>query len=274
MARGRFRRSRKERTLVVVDVRRTDTAKLADMFIQLQPNGDYELLTALRCAARGETLEQKKIAGVPAEKVEELADLMIGCEFGVIFYGVGLTMSRGKSRNIDAALSLVRDLNSRTKFTILPMRGHFNVTGANEVAAWLTGYAFGVDFSRGYPHYNPGDTTAVDLLRRGECDAVLAVASDPMAHFPANLTGRLFEVPVVTVDPHRSATVEISEVAIPASMVGVETGGTVYRMDGVPLECKKLIDPHQSLKSDEEILTSLLSRVKSLKEGLREEWNY
>lgn len=265
MARGRFRKSRNERTLIVVDVRRTDTAKLADLYIKLKPNSDYEFLSALRAAVRGEEIEQEEIAGVPLEKIEEMAELMIGCEFGALFYGVGLTMSLGKSRNIDAALSLVRDLNSKTKFTIIPMRGHFNVTGANEVTTWLSGYPFGVDYSHGYPYYNPGDTTAVDILRRDECDAVLVVASDPAAHFPASLIRKLLEMPVITIDPHRSATVEISEVAIPTAILGVEASGTIYRMDGVPLEAKRLVDPPSGLKSDVEILASLLDRIKTLR---------
>ncbi|MEM2123491.1 MAG: formylmethanofuran dehydrogenase subunit B, partial [Candidatus Bathyarchaeia archaeon] len=267
MARGRFRRSRRERTLIVVDVRRTDTAKLADLYIQVKPNSDYELLSALRAAVRGEEIEQEEVAGVPLEEIEKMAELMIGCEFGALFYGVGLTMSRGKSRNIDAALSLVRDLNSRTKFTILPMRGHFNVTGANEVTTWLSGYPFGVDYSRGYPYYNPGDTTAIDLLRRGECDAALVVASDPAAHFPASITRAFMEIPIITIDPLRSATVEISDVVIPTAILGVEASGTIYRMDGVPLEAKGLIRPPEGVKTDVEVLTSLLERVKILRRG-------
>jgi len=78
---GRFRRTRKDRKLIVVDVTRTDTAKLADRFVQVKPNGDYELLTALRAAARGEEIEQDSIAGVPVEVVEEIADMMVECEF-------------------------------------------------------------------------------------------------------------------------------------------------------------------------------------------------
>jgi formylmethanofuran dehydrogenase subunit B len=70
---GRFRRTRKDRKLIVVDVRKTDTAKLADRFIQVEPNGDYELLTALRTAVNGEEIEQDTIAGVRVETVEEIA---------------------------------------------------------------------------------------------------------------------------------------------------------------------------------------------------------
>lgn len=266
-AKGKFRRGRNERKLVVVDVRKTATAKLADLFIQVAPNQDYELLTALRMAVKGNEIYQDEVAGVPTEKVEELAELMIGCEFGVLFFGLGLTMSLGKSRNIDAALSLVRDLNERTKFLIMPMRGHYNVTGANEVMAWQTGFPFAIDFSRGYPTYNPGETSIVDILIRKECDAALIVGSDPVAHFPLKAAKHLAEIPLVTIDPHRTATSALSDVVIPTAITGIEAEGTVYRMDGVPLECKKLVEPPPGLKTDEEVLRGILNKVREIKGG-------
>ncbi|HID17601.1 TPA: formylmethanofuran dehydrogenase subunit B [Candidatus Bathyarchaeota archaeon] len=261
-SKGKFRKGRNERKLVVVDVRRTATARLADIFIQVTPNQDYELLTALRMAVRGNEIYQDEVAGIPMEKIEELAELMIGCEFGVLFFGLGLTMSLGKSRNIDAALSLVRDLNERTKFLIMPMRGHYNVTGANEVMAWQTGFPFAIDFSRGYPTYNPGETSIVDVLIRKECDAALIIGSDPVAHFPSQAAKHLAEIPLITIDPHRTATSALSDVVIPTAITGIEAEGTVYRMDGVPLECKKLVEPPPGLRTDEEILRGILRKVK------------
>ncbi|MEM2630091.1 MAG: formylmethanofuran dehydrogenase subunit B [Candidatus Bathyarchaeia archaeon] len=264
-SKGKFRKERKERKLIVVDVRRTATAKMADIFIQVAPNQDYELLSALRMAIKGEEIYLDEVAGVPVNKIEELADLMVSCEFGILFFGLGLTMSLGKSRNIDAALSLVRDLNEKTKFLIMPMRGHYNVTGANEAIAWQTGYPFAVDFSQGYPRYNPGETTIIDILNRGECDAALIIGSDPAAHFPVSATKHLTKIPVIIIDPHKNATTLISKVVIPTAITGIEAEGTVYRMDGVPLECKKLVEPPSGLKSDEEILTEILMSVKKLK---------
>ncbi|MEM4246284.1 MAG: formylmethanofuran dehydrogenase subunit B, partial [Candidatus Bathyarchaeia archaeon] len=261
-SKGRFRSSRSERTMVVVDVRRTDTAKLADIFIQARPNTDYELLTALRCAVNGEELEQEEVGGVPLEEIERLADLMTSSQFGIIFYGVGLTMSRGKARNLDAALSLVKDLNRRTKFLIMPMRGHFNVTGANEVIAWQTGYPFAVDFSRGFPYYNPGDTTFSDVLNRRECDAALIVGSDPIIHLPASTSRFLKSIPLITIDPHLTPTVQASQVAIPSTLVGIETEGTVYRMDVVPLKAKSILPPPPNVRSDMEILEMIIRSVK------------
>jgi len=267
MSKGRFRKERKARKLIVVDVRKTDTAKMADDFLQIEPNSDYELLCALRMAVRGDELEQDMIGGIPAERIEEIADMMIGCEFGIIFFGVGLTMTLGRHRNIDVALSLVRDLNARTKFLIMPMRGWYNVAGANQVSAWVTGYPYAVDFSQGYPRYNPGDTTVIDILTRKDCDAALVVASDPISNFPIEASKCLACIPTITIDPHPSATTLISDVVFPSAIVGVETGGVIYRMDGVAIRTKPVLTPPPGVKSDAEILHDILEQVKKLKQA-------
>jgi formylmethanofuran dehydrogenase subunit B len=263
-SKGRFRKTRKDRKLVVVDVRKTDTAKLADRFIQVQPNGDYELLTALRAAINGEEIEQDAIAGVPVETVEELADMMMECEFGALFFGLGLTMSVGKHRNAEAALALVRDLNYVTKFVTVPMRGWFNVTGANEVSTWQTGYPYAVDLTQGYPRFNPGDTSAIDAITRGEVDAALVVASDPVSHFPREAVKHLLRIPIIVLEPKITPTSEVAEVVIPSAIIGVETAGTIYRMDGVALEARKVIDPPVGVRSDVEILDAIIKRVKRM----------
>lgn len=255
------------RKLIVVDVRRTRSADVADYFLQVEPGKDFELLQALRLLVRYEELEVDEVAGVPVELLEDLADILIGCDFGIIFFGLGLTMSSGKHRNIDAALSLVRDLNQRTKFLIMPMRGHFNVTGANTVFTWQTGYPYAVDFSQGYPYYNPGETSVIDILRRGESDASLIVASDPVAHFPKTSVQHLVKNPLIVVDPLETPTSLMADVFIPSAFVGIEVEGTAYRMDHVPLPLKKVVDPPKGILSDEEILAKIIQRVRALQEG-------
>jgi formylmethanofuran dehydrogenase subunit B len=267
LSKGRYRPSRKSRTMVVVDVRKTDTAKLADQFIEVTPNGDYEFMCALRMAIRGDELEQDVIAGVPAKRIEELAELMISCQFGVLFFGLGLTATQGRHRNVDIALSLVRDLNARTKFLIFPMRGHFDITGACQVSSWTTGYPYAVDLSQGYPRYNPGDTTTIDILAREDCDAALVIAADAVSNFPVEATKNLAKVPVITIDPHLSPTALISEVVFPSTFVGIETGGVIYRMDGVALMTKPVVSPPPGVHSDVEILQDILSQVKKWKTG-------
>jgi len=180
-------------------------------------------------------------------------------------------MSSGKMRNVDAALSLTRDLNTRTKFVILAMRGHFNVTGADTVFTWQTGYPFAIDFSLGYPRYNPGETTAVDVLMRRESDASLVIASDPVANFPRKAVEHLVKNPLIVIDPHMNATSQLAAVVFPSTFVGIETEGTAYRMDHVPLPLKKIVNPPKGIISDEKILTSLLVEIRKMRTSKKAE---
>ncbi|HDJ05101.1 MAG TPA: formylmethanofuran dehydrogenase subunit B [Candidatus Bathyarchaeota archaeon] len=255
----------KERKVVVVDIRRTRTADLADHFIQVKPGKDYEVLQALRALIRDEELDVDEVGGVPVETLEELADLMIGCRLGIIFFGLGLTMSEGKLRNVDAAISLTRDLNRYTKFLIMPMRGHFNVTGANVVFTWQTGYPYAVDFSQGYPRYNPGETSVVDILLRGDSDAALVIASDPVATFPKAAVENLVKNPLIVITPDVTPTSLVADVVLPSTFVGIETSGTTYRMDHVPLPLKKVVEPPEGCVPDEELLRMILREVRAIK---------
>lgn len=56
------------------------------------------------------------------------------------------------------------------------MRGHYNVSGAGSVFTQITGFPYVLDFSGDYAYYNPGETTANDVLarkskKRGGCNA-------------------------------------------------------------------------------------------------------
>jgi formylmethanofuran dehydrogenase subunit B len=255
----------KKRKMVVVDVRKTRTAEAADYFLQVEPNKDYELLQAFRMLIRDEELDVDKVAGVPVEILEEVADIMVGCDLGVLFFGLGLTMSEGKLRNVDAALNLTRDLNNRTKFLIMPMRGHFNVTGADVVFTWQTGYPYAIDFSHGYPRYNPGETSVIDILCRNEADASLIIASDPVAHFPRMAAQNLVKNPLIAIDPEVTPTTLMADVVFPSAFVGIETEGTAYRMDHVPLPLKKIVDPPKTCLPDQEILQRILHKVRKLR---------
>jgi formylmethanofuran dehydrogenase subunit B len=255
----------KERKMIVVDVRRTRSADIADCFVQVEPNKDYEIFQAMRALLKEEEIQVDQVGGVPVEVLEDLVDVLVNCEFGVLFFGVGLTMSEGKLRNIEAGISLVRDLNQFTKFIIMPMRGHYNVTGANVVSTWQTGYPFAVDMAHGYPRYNPGETSVVDILSRGESDAALIVASDPVAHFPKEAVKNLVQKPLIVIDPEMNATSLMADVVFPCAIAGIETEGTAYRMDKVPLPLKKIVKPPRTCLADEEIVRRILREVRRIK---------
>jgi formylmethanofuran dehydrogenase subunit B len=219
--RGFFReKGQEDKTLIVIDVRKTDTAKLAKHFLQVKPNYDYELISAFRLAIKGQKVPDS-VGGIPREKIEEIAQKMKESHFVAIFFGLGVTMTGAKNRSIDNVLSLTRDLHEFTKCVIMPMRGHYNVAGSNEVSTWETGFPYAVDFSRGSPRYNPGETSVIEVVSREEIDAALIVASDPIAHFPKEVANRLMKVPIVAIDANESLTTDVASVVIPAAIAGI-----------------------------------------------------
>jgi formylmethanofuran dehydrogenase subunit B len=135
----------------------------------------------LRALAAGRNLDAAQVratTGVPLDAWQDLSARMKRAKFGVMFFGGGLAMTRGKHLNTEALLALVRDLNAFTRFVAKAMRGEGNVTGADNVLAWRTGFAFGVNLARGYPRFNPGEYTAKEVLARQEADVALIVQCD------------------------------------------------------------------------------------------------
>ncbi|MFX1278024.1 MAG: formylmethanofuran dehydrogenase subunit B [Promethearchaeota archaeon] len=264
--RGYFRKDgRNDRYIIVVDPRNTHTAQIADLFVQVNPSEDYELLNAIRAILRGTELDGKEVSGVPMEDVIALVNKLKSCKFGVIFFGMGLTQSLAHHRNIDAAICLVRELNDYTKFLLTPMRGHYNVAGANQVFSWQTGYSYSIDFSRGYPRYNPGEFSSVEVLIRDEVDASLIVASDPASNFPAASVKNMFKHPLISIEPHHTPTSVNADVILPPAIAGIECEGTAYRMDSVPLRLRKVKDAPGECLTDKEILERLIEVVKRKK---------
>ena len=259
---------KKDRYVVLVDVRKTPSAPVADQFVQVRPGRDFELLWALRARVRGKPVrgDIEAVTGVARDDLEELVERMKNCNYGVLFFGMGLTMTRGRHFNSGALLALATDLNRYTHFVAKPVRGHGNVTGADNVVSWQTGYPFGVNFNRGYPRFNPGEYTTVDVLARGDADAAMMIATDPASNFPKRAIAHLRRIPVISLDAKPTYTSRLARVAFMVATYGINTGGTVYRMDDVPITLRPAFA--SPFPSDEEVLRGIYSRLQELR-GVR-----
>ncbi|MFH0859635.1 MAG: formylmethanofuran dehydrogenase subunit B [Candidatus Altiarchaeota archaeon] len=265
--RGMYReQGRRDRKIIVIDTRKSTTAKLANFFYQIEPNSDFELISALRAIINGETLNVSEVAGLKLRDVEKLAEMLKKCQYGVAFIGLGLTHSGMKAYNIENLLELVKTLNDHTRFSVIPMRGHYNVAGFNEVLTWRTGYPFAVDFFRGYPRYNPGETSIIDLLREGEIDAMLSISADPVAHFPRKCVEHMAKIPLISIDVAPTPTTYMADLVIPGVISGFESDATYYRMDNVPLTARKFLkSPFEFTSSDEETLSKIYQEIRKVR---------
>ena len=261
--RGRF-----DRTVICVDPRRSITAENADLHIQLNPNTDYELLSALLTLLHGKRPHQtaEDVTGVSISEMEKMLDMMKSCNFGAIYVGLGIASSYGKHRNAEMAFNLVKELNSHTKFVIGALRGHCNVAGFNQIASYLYGFPFGLDFARGYPRYNPGEYTAVDVLRDRDVDAAFILSADLVSHFPAACSEYLAQIPVACIDIAPCPTTMLSDVVLPGVIDAMESDGTFYRLDDVPIYFQPFTSsPFSFTESNVDTMNQIFKRVKRIK---------
>ncbi len=201
--------------------------------------------------------------GQPLAVWQDLMDRMKAAEFGVIFFGMGLTMTRGKHANSEALLALTRDMNKYTRFVCKPNRGHGNVTGADNVVSWRTGYPFGVNLGRGYPRFNPGEYTAVGRAGPPRSRCGLDHRQRPDGQFQsagarASGVDSLHRARSQRDADHAAADRRLSLWPPTAST----SPGTVYRMDDVPIPLRPAFE--SPLPSDFDILSALEIRVQEL----------
>jgi len=247
--------------MVLVDIRETKSVKASDIFLQVRPGKDFELITILRAMIKDQQVSEQQIAetGLTIEQLKDFVSRMKGCRFGVIFFGMGLSMTRGKHMNSAALLTLAAEMNAFTKFVAMPMRGHGNVTGADVIMRWQTGYPFGISFNRGYPRYNPGEFSTVDVLVRGDTDCAFIIGADPGATMPQPAIAHLAKVPTIVLDPHVTHTSRLARVHITTAPAGISAPGTGYRMDEIPMPLRPAFK--SPYPTDEEVVRRIKESI-------------
>jgi formylmethanofuran dehydrogenase subunit B len=246
----RLRLPAPDRELIVIDERRTATAEQADTFVELPAERDVDALWRLRALVREAPIGEATDRDPP---LGELAARLRGCRNGAILHHV-----RGHVEALGLH-ALVRDLSRFAHVVALTLRHESNAVGAQDVLAWQTGYPAAVSFAAGYPRANPGELSAAAVLARGDADAALVVACDPLEHLPAAAAERLRAIPLVSVDTRDTATAGAARVAFTTAAPGVHRPGVAHRLDGVPVPLRAVLD--SSRPSDEEVLAAIAERV-------------
>lgn len=239
-----------ERNCIVIDVRKSSTAKLCpNYYFRVPPGGDAEFIGALMAV-----LEGKIPRFGDKKRMIELGTVLRKTEYGVIFPGLGLIYSL--QEKMDLLEALVAKLNEITTFKVVPMVGHYNMRGFNQLLLDETGFINRVAFKDGKARHGP-ENSVVEASK--SCDAALVIGSDPLSALPFKTAQRLAKVPMIAIDPRRSLTTDVAKVVIPTAVYGLEAGGSAIRMDGVKIEFEPFVK--SDLLTDEQILTRIKEAV-------------
>jgi formylmethanofuran dehydrogenase subunit B len=215
----------------------------------------------LRSLVRGIEPEPSSFTGAGQSALVDLAKRMQSCRCGVVFFGMGLAGSALGHRNVEALLRLVRDLNAFTRFHARRMRIYGDVTGADNVLCWQTGFPFSVNLSRGYPRFNPGEYSANEVLERGEADACLLVGSETVPQMSPRAQAFLRQIPTIALDHPTVASAIKPTIRFTTAVYGIHLPGTAYRMDEVPIPLRAVLPA--KYPSDADVLRRIRQRIDS-----------
>ncbi len=243
-----------------------------DFVIPVEPGRDFEIISMLRALVRGIPLESlentvwQAISRASTNVLKDFAERLKACKCGVFFFGLGLTrtsdqrLSESTSHmTVENLLRLTKELNAFTRFHARRMRIYGDVTGADNVLCWQTGYPFSVNLARGYPRYSPGEYSADELLARGEVDACLLIGSETLPQFSAEALAHLSKIPVVALDYPASECLVGPKVRFTTAPYGLEAAGCAYRMDEIPIPLKAILPARYP--TDERVLLDLFDAL-------------
>ena len=181
------------------------------------------------------------------------------CRCGVVFFGLGLSMTGLGHRSVEALLRLVSELNDHTRWYVRRMRVQGDVTGSDTVLAWQTGYPFSVNLSRGYPRHDPDEFSAQGVLERGEADVCLLVGSEGVERFNPAAVAHLRRIPTIVLDYPTVRSTIVPAVRFTTAVYGIHRAGTAYRMDEVPVPLRAVLPAEYP--SDAEVLGRIAERL-------------
>ena len=231
-------------TLSSIDVRPTELTAMSKPAFRIKPGGDRELISGIL----GES-------STPTDQAKQLSELVKKSRFCAIFCGLGLVHSL--DGDFSGFTRMVQLLSQSIRVAVIPMIAETNMLGFIQSLHKQTSYVNQVGFAGGVSHGRQFSFLEQSYNRTPDC--ILVVGSDPFSMLPQSLMSKLQGVDIICLDHFSTPTTEGASVVIPAAVPGVESGGSVVRLDGDSIALAQPIK--NGYPTEEEILRQLLQKV-------------
>jgi formylmethanofuran dehydrogenase subunit B len=205
-----------------------------------------EIISVMHAITSGASIDVEKVAGIKVTELEKLANKMQKAKYGVFVWAPAeLTMPHAEL-TIQSLTEMAKYLTRVTRFAGFTLGGNDGATTANSICAWQSGYPLRVNFSKGFPDYDPNHYTTSNLLKNKEVDSLLWVSSFNSSHKPPKAS-----IPTIVLAPPDIKIDFKPDVYIPVSIPGVDHSGQLFRTDSViALRLKQLRQsPYSSVAS-------------------------
>ncbi len=268
-SRGKFRMTGREiKTVIIIDPVKTASfgvMGVRDISLKIEPGKDLELIHFLKeqCCAPN-TIPPKEIAGIDSDDLRRVLIQLTNTENGVIFIGQGIVNSTLNSNVIQELLELVQIINikqQKGRMSVIMLGGHYNMAGFDQVALSMVGKNHSLQFVNS--QLVETSDTIISKINNEDFDCSIIVGTDAVSHLPWKLSSKLTSKPLILIDNKKSATFSVADIVLPSAITGIECGGLAYRLDHVPIELDKIVNPPGNIISDEEILSKLIEGLKT-----------
>jgi len=227
-----------------IDVRQTELTAMSQPAFKIKPGGDRELISGLL-----------RESSATDDQARKLSDLIQKSRFCAMFCGLGLVHSLGG--DFSAFTMMVQLLSQSIRVAVIPMIAETNMLGFAQSLHKETSYVNQVSFAGCVSHGR--ESSLPEQVNNHAADCVLIVGTDPFSTLPQSLLSKLQGVDIICLDHFSTLTTEAADVVIPTAVPGVDSGGSVVRLDGDSIA---LAEPVKELSpTQEEMLRQLLQKV-------------
>ena len=209
------------RTIGVVDVRETETMKMANHRLIISIGGDSELLEVLTSEVGGKSSITGPVQGIPAQELLSIVRKLQTSDCTVIFYGKGILNSNNVDENLTAISGLISAIReSGKKAYALPMFPESNAMGVVNIA--------GNKLKQDFP--------SLQKLITGEFDTTLVVGDDALEILPGLAAKALTKTNLIYIGRPGTLTDKKAMISIYPPDVIIGIPNTMIRLDNHPFE--------------------------------------
>lgn len=187
-----------------------------------------EVVALLRARLRGFRVKPPKLLGVTLAEIDALAESCRNAKYGVVIWAPPALNFPFAELAVEQFTGLVKDLNQTIRFAGLALGGAEGAITAGAVCTWISGYPLRVSYASGAPDYDPYRWAIGRMLKEGEGDLLVWIAS-----ISPDLSPPETKLPTIVLGTPGLKLASEPAVFIPVGTPGVDHAGRLIRVDNV-----------------------------------------
>ena len=187
--------------------------------------------------------------------LSQLAEDIKKIRYGTIIWASEEFQLHHSELIVHAIAKLLQTLNQSQRFAGFPIGGNDGAKNANNVCTWQSGYPLRVNFSQGYPEYDPRRYATKRILQNNEADLLCWISSYSTNPLPPKT-----QIPDIVLAKPETQFKHTPHIFIPVATPGIDHKGQHFRGDSVvSLALKKL--RQSNYPSTKDVLSKIISKL-------------